>query len=325
MNALLAIPAGFAPPEPWPARAPIEGRRVRSPEVLRFLGTGPGRHAALDPYSGCELACAFCRGRDLPPFRDADFRLFERDIHVRVNAAEALAAAHRSGQLHRDIPLVLGASCEPWQPLEAKALATRAALEVALRLGPLDLRAQTRATLAARDADLLVALGRRGRVRVGFGIPALDRKLTRFLEPLAPTPDRRLVAMESLARAGVSVGIVASPLVPGLNDAPPALDGLLARARSAGATWAAAKPLRVTAAARTKLLRFLSPFGPELAARYDRLFARSADLQPDYEPMLARRFKAACDRYGLISLDSRQAPELAPAPGERAPQQLSLF
>ncbi len=325
MSALVAVPTGFAQAEPWPSPAPVECRSVRSSEVLRLVGQGAARHAALDPYSGCELACTFCRVRELSPFRDADFRLFERDIHVRANAAEALAGALRSGEVHKGLPLVLGATCEPWQPLEAKALATRAALEAARRLGPVDLRASTRSTLVTRDVDLLAAIGRSGRARVGFSIPSLDRRLAKLLEPLAPTPDRRFIAMETLARAGISVGLIASPLLPGLNDAAPALDGLVARAKAAGATWASAAPLRLGAGAREKLVRFASRFDASLAARYERLFSRSEDGEATSRDALDRRFRSACDRHGLGALDESSAPELAAVPGERAPLQLSLF
>lgn len=324
-NALIGLPTGFAQAEPWPTPAPVECRPARSPEALRLLGHGGARHAVLDPYSGCELACTFCRGRDLPPFVGADFRLFERDIHVRVNAAEALAGALRSGGVHLGIPVVLGAGCEPWQPVESKALATRAALEVARRLGPVDLRANTRSTLVTRDVDLLAAIARTGKVRVGFSIPSLDRRLAKLLEPLAPTPDRRFIAMETLSRAGISVGLNASPLLPGLNDAAPALEGLLARAKAAGATWASAAPLRLGAPAREKLVHFAARFDPSLAARYDRLFARSVDLGAAHCDALARRFRAACERHGLRVLDAGSAPELSPTPGERVPLQLSLF
>jgi DNA repair photolyase len=51
-----------------------------------------------------------------------------------------------------------------------------------------------------------------------------------------PVPDARFRAMETLANAGIPVGIGIAPIIPGYNEAD--IPGLLERAREAGATRA---------------------------------------------------------------------------------------
>ena len=323
MKALDYIPPGFAPAEPWPANPRVEVRSARSNDVLVPVGTDKVHHWALNPYSGCQFACVWCRGRQEVPFRDADPRLFERDIHVRANALEAVTRALKQGAFLR-APLVLGTLCDPWQPAEERVQVTRSVLDLLARFGSVDLRAQTRSTLAPRDADLLAAIDRRGRATVSFSIATLQAKLTRLLEPLAPSPDRRLVAMETLARAGVRVGVQVAPVLSGLNDASQELEALLRRARDAGASFASAAPLSMSAAARSRIVRFVAGFAPERATRYDRLLARSVEADPRFAPRLAASFAATCDKLGLAHSRDRKerAPEDQAGDG---PRQLSLF
>jgi DNA repair photolyase len=321
MKALDSIPVGFAPAEPWPAHPPVEVRVARSNEVLVAMGEGKARYFALNPYSGCEMACVWCRARQEVPFRDADPRLFERDIHARANAVEAVTRALKDGSLART-PLILGTSCDPWQPCEEKTRLTRSVLEVLAQLATVDLRCQTRATLATRDADLLLAIARRGRASVCYSLPTLELRLSRLLEPLAPSPERRLVALEALARAGVTVGVQVAPVLCGLNDAPVQLEKLLRRARDAGASYAVVAPLSMGAPAREKMVKFVARFDPERATRYDRLLARSLEADPSFAPRLEASFASVCERLGLMHRKVRR--EAAPE-SETGPKQLSLF
>ncbi len=260
--------------------------------------TPAGHYWAINPFSGCEFACTYCHARELPPFKDADFRVFERDINVRVNAREAVAKLLQEGA-HRGVPLVLGTTTDPWQPTEKKVNVTRSVLQELAQFDGVDLRAQTRSSVAARDADLLAQIARRGHVAVSFSIGTLDRRLSKLLEPMAPSPDLRFIAMEALARAGVKVGLVASPILPGLNDSLVALQNLARRARDCGASFAVASPLVMSVAARERVVKHVSRFDPELATRYDRLLARTADYERGFRERLQERFQTACEQVGL--------------------------
>ena len=63
------------------------------------------------------------------------------------------------------------------------------------------------------------------------------------MEPRASTPHRRLDAIRALAEAGVPVGVMTAPMIPGLNDHE--MEAILEAAAEAGATRAGFTVLRL--------------------------------------------------------------------------------
>jgi len=63
------------------------------------------------------------------------------------------------------------------------------------------------------------------------------------MEPRTSTPARRLAAIEALANAGIPVGIMMAPVVPGLTDHE--IPAVLKAAKDAGAMTAGYVPLRL--------------------------------------------------------------------------------
>ena len=76
-----------------------------------------------------------------------------------------------------------------------------------------------------------------------ISVTTLDSAVQRAMEPRAPRPELRLRAIESLARAGVPVGVLVAPVVPGLTDHE--LPRILDAAAAAGATHAGFVVLRL--------------------------------------------------------------------------------
>jgi len=69
-----------------------------------------------------------------------------------------------------------------------------------------------------RDRDLLIPMARQRLIAVQVPVTTLDPALARCLEPRAAAPWRRLGAVRALAQAGVPVGVLVSPLIPGFTD-----------------------------------------------------------------------------------------------------------
>jgi DNA repair photolyase len=76
-----------------------------------------------------------------------------------------------------------------------------------------------------------------------ISITSLDPELARRLEPRASRPDRRLAAVRALADAGVPVGILICPVIPGLTDHE--IPRILKAAAAAGAQYAGYNMLRL--------------------------------------------------------------------------------
>lgn len=98
-----------------------------------------------------------------------------------------------------------------YTPAEAKHCLTRKSLELLLEAGH-KVRLQTRSVLVERDFDLLAQY--KDQVLLGTSLPHLDDKLSRYLEPRAAAPTRRLRMMEKAVALGIPVYVAVAPFLP---------------------------------------------------------------------------------------------------------------
>ena len=168
----------------------------------------------------------------------------------------------------------------------------------------------TKSALVLRDLDLLGPMAKRGLVSVGLSVTTLDPDLARRLEPRASVPAKRLAAIEGLARAGVPVRVMASPLIPALTDHE--LESILSDAADRGATMASWILLRLPYDIKDLFEQWLDHHRPERAAHILSLIrqARGGKLndpefgkrfrgEGPYVDMIGRRFAVACKKLGL--------------------------
>ena len=85
------------------------------------------------------------------------------------------------------------------------------------------------------------------------------------MEPRAPTPERRLEAIERLAAAGVPVGVMAAPIIPAVNDGE--IETILTRAYAAGAREAGYVALRLPLELRESFREWLAVNFPDKLKR----------------------------------------------------------
>src|SRR5262249_55090160 len=142
---------------------------------------------------------------------------FETRILVKEDAPELLRRTFAAPSWQPRL-IALSGVTDAYQPIEAKLRLTRRCLEVFAEFRN-PLAVVTKSALVARDADLLAELAAHGAASVHVSLTTLDDALRRKLEPRASSPRRRLAAIETLARAGVPVGVMCAPVIPGLNDA----------------------------------------------------------------------------------------------------------
>jgi DNA repair photolyase len=98
-------------------------------------------------------------------------------------------------------------------------------------------------------------------VQVNLSINSLDAELARKLEPRASSPRQRLAAVETLAKAGVPVGVLVAPVIPALNE--PEIPSVLAAAKAAGAGWAYTEIVRLPLAVAPLFEQWLERNVPE--------------------------------------------------------------
>lgn len=208
--------------------------RNRSPDL--------GFDATINPYRGCSHACIYCYARPTHEYLGLSAGLdFETKIFVKEDAPALLRRELGAKRWEPRIVAVSGVT-DAYQPIERKLGITRRCLEVLL-----DFRNPawivTKGHLVARDADLLAELAAFDATAVSLSVTTLDPAVQRVMEPRAPRPELRLRAIETLARAGVPIGVLVAPVVPGLTDHE--IPRILEAAASAGATHASYVVLRL--------------------------------------------------------------------------------
>lgn len=199
----------------------------RSPDI-------PFRYS-LNPYRGCVHACAYCYARPTHEFLGMNAGLdFETRIVVKHDAARLLRD-WLAKPSWRPEPIMFSGVTDCYQPAEREFRLTRACLKVAAECGqPISII--TKNALVLRDLDLLSPMASEGLVQVYLSVTTLDPELARQMEPRTSIPAARLRAVETLVDAGVPVGVMMAPIIPGLNDSEAA--AILAAASKAGAQTA---------------------------------------------------------------------------------------
>jgi len=124
-------------------------------------------------------------------------------------------------------------------------------------------------------------------------------RLARMLEPRAPRPDLRLEAVRKLRDAGISAGVLAMPVLPGITDAEEDLDSLAHGARDAGAQWLAGRVLFLMPASLKQFMPFLDEKFPKLSKQYREWYGRYGSVPETYRKEIAARLERVRRKYGL--------------------------
>jgi len=291
-----------------------------------------GFEASINPYRGCEHGCVYCFARPNHEYLGFSAGLdFETKILVKENAPELLRKELSSA---RWVPQTIAISgvTDAFQPIERRLRLTRRCLEVLAEfLNPVVII--TKNELVTRDIDLLSQLARHDGALVFISVTSLDSGLARRLEPRASQPGRRLGAIEALAKAGIPVGALVAPVIPGLTDHE--LPSILEAAASAGATAAGYVPLRLPFGVAPLFEEWLALHEP---LRKEKILGRIREMrggrlndpnfgsrmhgQGPYADHIRSLFEMSCRKFRL----NASRPKLTAAAFRRpGPSQLGLF
>lgn len=228
----------------------------RSPDI-------PFRYS-INPYRGCIHGCSYCYARPGHEYLGMNAGLdFETKIVVKYQAP-ALFRKFLGRKSWVPEAITFSGVTDCYQPAERKFRLTRQCLEVALECNqPVGL--VTKNALVLRDIDLLTQMASKRLVHVYLSITSLDAELARDMEPRTSIPAARLRAVRELSEAKVPVGVMVSPIVPGLNDSE--LPQVLEAARQAGAISANYILLRLPSTVKPVFLEWLQRVRPNQAEK----------------------------------------------------------
>jgi DNA repair photolyase len=263
---------------------------------------------SINPYRGCEHGCIYCFARlthsylNLSPGLD-----FETKIIAKRNIATVLRN-ELSSNAYQPRLLNIGSATDCYQPVERDLLLTRQVIEI-MRDTRHAFSLVTKSSAVERDLDLIVPMAAQNLAAVYVTITTLDPLLARILEPRAAAPHRRLRTIETLARAGVPVGVSVAPQIPFINDD---MEQVLEAAWAAGARTAFYTVLRLPWELSPLFREWLDQHYPQRAARvmarvremrggkdYDSDFATRMKGHGLWAQLIATRFEKATQRLGF--------------------------
>src|SRR4051812_90482 len=232
-----------------------------------------GFTTSFNPYRGCEHGCIYCYARPTHEYLGFSAGLdFETRIMVKENAPDLLRAEMRKkGWVPQTVSI--GGVTDPYQPVERKLRLTRRCLEVFLEFkNPATVISKNH--LVTRDVDVLSAMAKENLTGVFISITTLRKELTQIMEPRTAVPKMRLAAIETLAKAGVPVGVMVAPVIPGLTDEE--MPAILKAAANAGAITAGYVPVRLPFAVKELFEKWLAEHMPD---RKDKVLNRIRDIR----------------------------------------------
>lgn len=183
--------------------------KVDSPDV--------GMAYSLNPYQGCEHGCSYCYARNVHEYWGFSAGLdFERKIIVKKDAPILFKKfLERKGWNAATISLSGNTDC--YQPAEREFKITRQLLAIALEYKqPIGLI--TKNALILRDKDILQEMAKLNLCMAYVSINTLNEDLRLKMEPRTTTARQRLKVVEELSKAGIPIGVMVAPLIPGLTD-----------------------------------------------------------------------------------------------------------
>lgn len=223
---------------------------------------------SLNAYRGCEHGCAYCYARPTHETLGMNAGLdFETKVLVKQDAA-ALLRQELNHPRWRCEPIMMSGVTDCYQPAERRFKLTRGILQVLLEAKQ-PVCMVTKNALVLRDLDILAPMAAENLVSVAISITTLDAELARTLEPRTATPAARLRAVRELSAAGVPVGAMLAPMIPGLTDNE--MPAILEAAKEAGACGAGFVMLRLPYAVAPIFMAWLQEHRPLAAQRVESL------------------------------------------------------
>jgi DNA repair photolyase len=245
--------------------------KVESPDV--------GMMYSMNPYAGCEHGCIYCYARNVHEYWGYSAGLdFERKIIVKKNAPQLL----RKFLMHPKwdaTPIMLSGNTDCYQPAEQTYRLTRQMLEVCNEFNqPVGIL--TKNAWIIKDKDLLQEMASKNIVSAMVSITSFEEDLRRLMEPRTATAKQKLRVINELSNAGVRMGIMMGPMIPGLNEHE--MQRIMKAARDNGATFTAYTFIRLNGAIKLLFHDWLYKNFPDRADKVWHLIEQSHDGKVNY-------------------------------------------
>ena len=158
----------------------------------------------LNTYLGrCAHKCIYCYAVKFPSFVGP--------VHSRLKLVEQIEAMIKNTKVK--LPVMLSDCTDPYQPLESRYGMTRRCIEL-LAKNDFPLLIATKSDLAVRDINIF----KQTPTVVAMTVTTPREEIAKLMEPFAPSPKRRLSALQAIVKGGIPTVARIDPILPGIND-----------------------------------------------------------------------------------------------------------
>ena len=272
--------------------------KVDSPDV--------GMGYSMNPYAGCEHGCIYCYARNVHEYWGYSAGLdFEQKIIVKVNAPSLLRKFLMNPRWE-PAPIMLSGNTDCYQPAEQKYRLTRKLLEVCNEFNQ-PAAILTKNAWLLKDKDLLQEMAGKGIVSAMLSITSMDEELRRKMEPRTTTTRQKLRVINELSKAGVRMGVMLGPMIPGLNEHE--IQRILKAASDAGAKFTAYTFIRLNGAIKLLFHDWLYKNFPDRADKVWHLVEQSHGGKVN-DSQFGRRMRGEGNIADLVSQQYRKYGKL---------------
>jgi len=286
-----------------------------------------GMSYSMNPYAGCEHGCIYCYARNVHEYWGYSAGLdFERKIIVKKNAPQLL----RKFLMHPKwdaTPIMLSGNTDCYQPAEQKYRLTRGLLEVCNEFNQ-SVGILTKNSWILKDKDVLQEMAKKRLVSAMVSITSFNEDLRRIMEPRTTTAKQKLRVIEELSKAGVRMGIMMGPMIPGLNEHE--MQRIMKAAKDNGATFTAYTFIRLNGAIKFLFHDWLFKNFPDRADKVWHLIEQSHDGkvndtrwgvrmrgEGNIAEMVAQQYKKYGNLYGMNAEEWSLDTSIFRRPGEQ--------
>jgi len=272
----------------------------------------------INPYRGCQHACAYCFARYSHSYLELDFGVdFDTKVVVKVNAPELVRKKMASASWPGE-HIAMGTNVDCYQRAEGRYRLMPGIIG-ALKDAANPFSILTKGTLIMRDIELLAEAAEVTDVGLNMSVGSVDQELWRSVEPGTPAPARRLEAVATLNERGLRCGVLMGPVIPFLSDSPAQLEAAVSQIAATGATGVTPIVLHLRPGTREWYFAWLRAKHPGLVGRYLDLYGRSAYTPKAYQARIAGQVRELADKYAVGRPKpgrghGRRPPRVIPAP-----------
>jgi len=265
---------------------------------------------SINPYEGCGFNCTYCYvhgskyGEDL-----AEKIVIKKDATAILD--EQLANRAKKNEFGF---IAVGSATDAYMQVEEEIGLTKELLQVILK-HKFPVFISTKSELIKKDIEFLKQIDANailpedlkqnpGRgVIISFSFSTLDEKLSKQLEPGAPSPQKRLETLKLFCDNGFLCGVNAMPLLPYISDTDEEIEKIVAAAKQYGANYILIAGLTLFGNderdSKQLVFRLLENNYPDLLEKYEKMYGSVYYPSWQYQQQLKKRADDLCKKYGI--------------------------